>query len=59
MELAEESGPQSTELAMCPPHAITAVVLVAVKYTLISFELSPVLSPDGVYPVGFAVMAQG
>ena len=59
MELAEESGPQSTELAMCPPQAITAVEFVAVKYTLISFLLSLSGSPVGTYSLGFALIVHG
>ena len=59
IELAEVSLPQSAELAICPPQAITAFLLVAVKYTLISFWLSRSGSPVGMYLVGFASILQG
>ena len=59
IELAAFPSPQSAELAMCPPHAITAVEFVAVKYTLISFLLSLSGSPVGTYSLGFALIVHG
>ena len=59
IELAAFPSPQSAELAICPPHAITAVECVAVKYTLISFLLSLPGSPVGTYSLGFALMVHG